>query len=192
MGDGVSESGDSGEEDATSTDGDADADLDREGDADVDTDLDRPPEADLDADRDRDDGRLDADADPDVERDADEGPVSPCPPEMVELDSCCMDLFEAPNRRDALPLVMYNFVEAADWCAAHGKRLCFDDEWQGACEGPEGLRYPYGNDHVPGVCNDEEVWRVYTQSLLNGWPGSAASPEIESLDELFTTAAGVA
>ena len=50
------------------------------------------------------------------------------------------------------------------------------------------LAFPYGESQQPGLCNDEETWRTYDQSLLNGWPTSAGSPEIESLDALWAAA----
>jgi formylglycine-generating enzyme required for sulfatase activity len=83
---------------------------------------------------------------------------------------------------------MYTFDEAAAWCAAHGKRLCLDSEWQAACEGPAGWAYPYGDTPRPGVCNDEETWRVYDQDLLNLWPWDVSSPEVESLEALLEAA----
>ncbi len=44
-------------------------------------------------------------------------------------------------------------AEAA--CEAAGKRLCTSDEWLLACQGPDGLTWPYGASHQPGVCNDD-------------------------------------
>ncbi len=115
-----------------------------------------------------------------------------CPPNMVLVDGdFCIDRFEAPNAPGGLPLVMYTFVEAVDWCELRGKRLCFDDEWERVCGGPQGLTYPYGDDHEPGLCNDDEVWRLYEQSQLNGWPSSASAPEITSIEELWEAAAAV-
>jgi formylglycine-generating enzyme required for sulfatase activity len=188
-GDGDSETGAEGDGD-TDGDTDADSDFDVVVDADretpVDADRDETIEADLDVEADSDQQPLDAD--PDVTPDADEEAPSLCPPEMVELETSCMDRYEAPNRPGALPLVMYTFLDSAAWCEARGKRLCFDDEWQSACEGPAALRYPYGDDHHPGVCNDDHLWRTYNQSLLNGWPNAASNPEIESLAELFAAA----
>src|SRR5690606_4042115 len=108
-----------------------------------------------------------------------------CPVGMEPVGTACMDRYEAPNLEGELPLVMYTFVEAAAWCSARGKRLCFDDEWQTACEGSAAARYPYGDTHQPGVCNDDQVWRVYDQSLLNGWPANVSAPEIGGLQELL-------
>jgi formylglycine-generating enzyme required for sulfatase activity len=83
---------------------------------------------------------------------------------------------------------MYTFLEAEAWCGARGRRLCFDDEWTRACGGAEGWSYPYGDTRLPGVCNDEETWLSYNQTLLNGWPPSASSPDSTSLDELLGAA----
>jgi len=98
-----------------------------------------------------------ADGAPDAEADAPPGDAAAadgggCPADMVPVMAACMDRHEAPNVAGALPLVMYTFVEAEAWCAARGKRLCFDDEWQTACAGPDGWAYPYGDTHVPGQC----------------------------------------
>lgn len=113
---------------------------------------------------------------------------APCPGDMVLIESTCMDRYEAPNQEGALPLVMFHFDEAASWCEARDKRLCFDDEWERVCGGPEGTAYPYGDTHEPGVCNDDKVWRVYDQSLLSAWPWSLDTDPIESLDELLEAA----
>jgi len=113
---------------------------------------------------------------------------SPCPQDMVDLGSYCMDLYESPNREGARPLVMYTFTEASAWCQARGKRLCFDDEWTEACEGPAMTHYPYGDTHEPGVCNDDKVWRVYNQTKLNGWPWNLPASTIDKLSDLLDAA----
>jgi formylglycine-generating enzyme required for sulfatase activity len=46
-------------------------------------------------------------------------------------------------------------AEAA--CQNAGKRLCSDEEWITACKGKSPTRYPYGDDHKPGACNDSGV-----------------------------------
>jgi len=112
-----------------------------------------------------------------------------CPSDMVLVDGVvCMDRYEAPNVAGASPLVMLTFTESEAWCTARGKRLCFDDEWQSACEGEAGNAYPYGPTRVAGTCNDEETWRVYTQSLLSGWPYGLAVSSADTLDELYALA----
>lgn len=133
------------------------------------------------------DGAADAPA-LDVEADAPAEAASPCPAGMVDLGSTCMDRYEAPNREGALSLVMYTFDEAAAWCQARGKRLCFDDEWTEACEGPAMTSYPYGDTHEPGVCNDDKVWKVYNQTKLNGWPWNLPASSIDRLADLLDAA----
>lgn len=119
----------------------------------------------------------------------------PCPAEMVHvaappapLAPYCIDRYEAPNVAGGDALVMYTFVEAEAWCVARQKRLCFDDEWQHACEGPNKTTYPYGNTHQPGVCNDDKLWKTYVQSKLNGWPSTVSSATITTLADLFNAA----
>jgi formylglycine-generating enzyme required for sulfatase activity len=102
-----------------------------------------------------------------------------------------MDLYEAPNAIGELPFVMFHFDEAASWCAARGKRLCFDDEWTEACAGPQGWSWPYGDTHEPGVCNDDKTWLAYNQDLLNGWPWSVETDAIETLGQLLDTVRAV-
>lgn len=117
--------------------------------------------------------------------------VEPCPPDMLQVESFCIDRFEAPNRAGELPLVMYTFDEAEAWCTARGKRLCFDDEWTRSCAGTAGNKYPYGNTLTPGVCNDEETWLLYDQNKLNGWPWTVSKPGVESLESLLDAARAV-
>jgi len=65
----------------------------------------------------------------------------------------CIDRYEYPNEKGVLPAVMVSWLEARDACKAEGKRLCTEDEWTFACEGPGGLPYPYGYVRNPAVCN---------------------------------------
>lgn len=123
--------------------------------------------------------------------DAVEAADAPCPGDMVLVDSFCIDRYEAPNHAGALPLVMYTFYDAEAWCEARGKRLCFDDEWTRSCAGVAEAKYPYGDQHQPGTCNDDELWRLYDQQKLNGWPTKVSSPAIESLTELLDAARAV-
>ncbi|MCA9524292.1 MAG: SUMF1/EgtB/PvdO family nonheme iron enzyme, partial [Myxococcales bacterium] len=110
---------------------------------------------------------------------------SVCPIQTVRIGDICMDRWEAPNKPGARPLVMYSFYEAEAWCKARGKRLCYDDEWQNACEGPKKWKYPYGDLREPGRCNDDKTWLTYSATKLALWPSKAATSEIETLEELF-------
>jgi len=70
-------------------------------------------------------------------------------------EAFCIDALEYPNAPGAEVRVFVGWQDAADLCAAEGKRLCTEDEWTKACAGPEGLLFPYGDTHEPGRCNDE-------------------------------------
>ena len=47
----------------------------------------------------------------------------------------CIDMFEFPNIPCTYPVVWTKAVEAAEVCAAVGKRICDAHEWEGACAG---------------------------------------------------------
>jgi sulfatase modifying factor 1 len=107
--------------------------------------------------------------------------IDGCPPGMTRVDTFCIDRWEAavveilPN--DALgpwspyanpgsatvkavsapglvPQAYINQVQATAACSFAGKRLCTDDEWRRACRGSTDTIYPFGNEPMPGVCND--------------------------------------
>ena len=95
-----------------------------------------------------------------------------CPAGMVRIETFCIDRYEATldgvspywnpgaappaahSRKDAVPQAYISGTQAAAACAAAGKRLCTDTEWQRACRGPAMTTYPYGNTRMPGACND--------------------------------------
>lgn len=104
-----------------------------------------------------------------------------CPADMATVGPFCMDRYEAPNQAGQDPLVMESAVTAAAWCAARGKRLCTEDEWDTACEGPQKTTYPYGDTHVASRCNDDKIWKVVDEAALNTWPSAAAQAEEKKL-----------
>lgn len=63
--------------------------------------------------------------------------------------------------------------EAEEACENAGKRLCSNDEWVAACKGKNPTKYPYGDDHEDGYCNDAGVSSF---NLLYG-PGGNKPPE---------------
>lgn len=71
----------------------------------------------------------------------------------VTVKSFCMDRFEYPNEEGSAPLTGVSFQQAVDACASEGKRLCTEPEWERACKGSAGSRYPYGDRFEAGVCN---------------------------------------
>jgi len=55
--------------------------------------------------------------------------------QQPEEATACIDQFEFPDIPCAYPVVWVKAQEAAQICAAEGKRLCDADEWEGACQG---------------------------------------------------------
>lgn len=94
------------------------------------------------------------------------GPSGPCPEEMAPIPGMevCIDRFEASihkkgerefasSRRGVMPAATTSFNQAKEACANAGKRLCTLEEWDRACEGEEGRKYPYGNEFDAKACN---------------------------------------
>lgn len=100
-----------------------------------------------------------------------------CPEGMALAGSYCIDRFEAHvvrvdgaahspyhpleegvsyrarSARGVIPQGYISREEAAKACEVAGKRLCKASEWQRACKGPTGFKYPYGKDEIRGRCN---------------------------------------
>jgi formylglycine-generating enzyme required for sulfatase activity len=74
----------------------------------------------------------------------------------VEVAGFCMDYYEFPNGRGLAPKTGMNFKAALSACKKKGKRLCTEAEWEKACKGAAGTRYPYGNQWDPTRCNTED------------------------------------
>ena len=137
---------------------------------------------DSEADAEESDAEVDVDPPPDLE-DADTPDANhPCPPLMALIDlSFCVDLYEGALEEQgvdgtwsaaspyltvgdrvvravpAAAIVPQGYIsgtEAQAACELSGKRLCTSEEWLAACRGPDGLTWPYGDDHVDGACND--------------------------------------
>jgi formylglycine-generating enzyme required for sulfatase activity len=76
--------------------------------------------------------------------------------ETVNLSVYCIDIFEFPNKSGKQPAVNVSFNAAEASCKKAGKRLCTEAEWEKACKGPGGLRYPYGNSWEADACNQAD------------------------------------
>ncbi|MBK8940094.1 MAG: SUMF1/EgtB/PvdO family nonheme iron enzyme [Polyangiaceae bacterium] len=63
--------------------------------------------------------------------------------------------------------------QAEQACINAGKRLCTDDEWLDACRGKKPTKFPYGDQHAEGRCNDRGVSGF---NLLFG-PGNNTPPD---------------
>jgi len=67
-------------------------------------------------------------------------------------------------------------------CANAGKRLCSYEEWQTACRGEKGTKFPYGNDYVAGRCN---VYRAVhpARELHGSFSMGHLDPRLNLVDE---------
>jgi formylglycine-generating enzyme required for sulfatase activity len=95
--------------------------------------------------------------------------------------SFCIDRFEFPNVAGENPVVVVTYHEAKKACADLGKRLCTDEEWTFACEGEEGLPYPYGYERDPAKCGTDRAWRQYDAHKLSKRDSAACGEELEKL-----------
>jgi formylglycine-generating enzyme required for sulfatase activity len=79
--------------------------------------------------------------------------------EAPEDARACIDQFEFPGIPCTYPVVWVRAREAAELCAAVGKRLCDAHEWEGACAGS--LQPPdYRFDLAQGVAPSDAVARM--------------------------------
>jgi formylglycine-generating enzyme len=89
--------------------------------------------------------------------------------------SFCIDRDEQVAKESSLPLTGRTLPQAARICAAAGKRLCRESEWNFACEGEEMRPYPYGWNRDPAACNADKktiVGKGGTMVSLAAPPGS--------------------
>jgi hypothetical protein len=93
----------------------------------------------------------------------------------------CIDRFEFPNVPGENPVVMVNFYEARKLCSDQGKRLCTDEEWTFACEGEEGLPYPYGYVRDADKCNADRGWTQFDAGKLGHRDSQVCADELERL-----------
>jgi hypothetical protein len=91
-----------------------------------------------------------------------------CPNDMALVDlppgkpdrpffKVCIDRYEYPNMKDAMPQGNASYQEAQLACESKGKRLCTTEEWPWACGGLEGYTYPYGWQVDKKNCNSKGV-----------------------------------
>jgi PKD repeat protein len=80
-----------------------------------------------------------------------------CPNDMVSVVNenglaFCIDIYEWPNVKGAVPQSGISWVEAKITCIDAGKRLCTAMEWEQACQGQSTLLYPYGDVYQEERC----------------------------------------
>jgi formylglycine-generating enzyme required for sulfatase activity len=69
-----------------------------------------------------------------------------------EIGAFCIDVHEFPNTPGVRPLTGVTWMEAASKCEQVGKRLCTEYEWEKACRGRGGRRYPWGGKFLAANC----------------------------------------
>lgn len=84
-----------------------------------------------------------------------DAPPGPCPSGMVEIAAepqpFCIDRAEYPGL-DRPPAIDVDLPHAEQACAARGHALCTVDQWERACRGRAGWRFPYGPRREAGRC----------------------------------------
>ncbi|MDQ7814604.1 MAG: SUMF1/EgtB/PvdO family nonheme iron enzyme [Patescibacteria group bacterium] len=139
-----------------------------------------------------------------------------CPEDMVAIpysadyeaktkenvQSFCIDRYEAPNKQGAVPLNGVSEFEADWYCAERGKRLCNIQEWVRACKGPKGENtYGYGPKFIPGLwvsAGVKDTWKVkaggkepglcnYDTVASTGGPNFSKIYSLYTIDPKFST-----
>lgn len=68
----------------------------------------------------------------------------------------CMDRDEYVAKGETLPLNDQSWTMGTKACAAQGKRMCMESEYNFACEGEEMRPYPYGFKRDATACNADQ------------------------------------
>lgn len=95
----------------------------------------------------------------------------------------CIDRYEYPNVEGENPMIVVSWNEAKAVCKKNGKRLCTEAEWTFACEGEEGLPYPYGYERDGEACVLDRPWHPFKPDALAPRDGERAREELERLWE---------
>ncbi len=69
------------------------------------------------------------------------------------LAAFCVDIYEHPNLRGKQPTTNVTWSRAKSLCRKRGKRLCSERQWERACKGPAGTRFPTGAELSSRECN---------------------------------------
>lgn len=93
----------------------------------------------------------------------------------------CMDQYEAPNKKGVKPYVMKSFKMAKSWCEKKNRRMCSEQEWETACEGPDKRPLAYGWEVDKKLCNSDKQWQAFDVKALNDEDKDVVKAEVERL-----------
>lgn len=93
----------------------------------------------------------------------------------------CIDRYEFPDHAGEYPVIMVSWFEAQAHCAARGLRLCTEDEFTFACEGPEARPYANGFARDARACVIDHPWRIVDFPLFAERTGLRIQLEIDAL-----------
>ncbi len=83
---------------------------------------------------------------------------SRCISDKLEHLAFCMDRYEYPDQVGKMPRVLTSWLEATALCESEGKRLCTEDEFNFACEGPQMFPYVTGYTRDAKACNIDKPY----------------------------------
>ncbi|HYQ16384.1 MAG TPA: SUMF1/EgtB/PvdO family nonheme iron enzyme [Polyangiaceae bacterium] len=78
----------------------------------------------------------------------------------------CIDRTEFAEAGETLPANHRSYTHGEKACAAQGKRMCRESEWNFACEGEEMRPYPYGFTRDASACNADRIDVVSPEGKL--------------------------
>lgn len=70
---------------------------------------------------------------------------------------------------EGLPVTLVTWFGAAAYAAHYGARLPTEVEWEKAARGPDGLRFPWGNEYVTGIANLSDYWAGHPVTTQAEW-----------------------
>jgi Tol biopolymer transport system component len=75
----------------------------------------------------------------------------------VRNDSASRDAYYGDSAFDAYPVIYVSWQQALDYCTWVGGHLPSEAQWEYAARGPEGWRFPWGNDYDGARLNSCDV-----------------------------------